>query len=207
MQEHLLLLGKIIDVEKSEIVLEYHGEENWQDYFKVMGGDWKYDKGYLVGKELENKGGILFSKNSFDFDVMMTFKVATVLPCTRDLNAVWCAKWDEKNDYLGDSYVCGLNGWYEHKSGIERCGEYGFYTSTTLYNYTPGSIVEMTCGSINGHCFMFVDDKLVTELHDNHPIVGGYIGFSPFCTELKITDVVVRKIKWTSRYQQYEIEQ
>ena len=33
MKKDLLLLGKKILVNESEIVFEYHGEENFQDYF------------------------------------------------------------------------------------------------------------------------------------------------------------------------------
>ncbi len=203
MGNEILLLGKKILVDESEIVFEYHGEKNWEDYFTVKAGKWRYDNGYLIGKELENKGGILYTKQSFAFDIMMTFKMASVLPATRDLNAVWCSQWDEKTDYLGDSYVCGLNGWYDGLSGIERSGAHCFYTSTSLYKYNPGEEVEITCGSINGHCFLLVDGILITELHDNHPLTKGYAGFSPYCTELKIKDVVIRKIKYLERHQIY----
>ncbi len=206
MQKEILLLGKKIIVDNCEVVFEYRGEQNWQDYFDVKSGNWRYEDGALIGKELENKGGILYTKKEFPYDIMMTFKVSTVLPATRDLNAVWCSHWDNNTDYLGNSYVCGLNGWYDGLSGIERSGEYGFYTSTSLYRYIPGTTVEMTCGSINGHCFMLVNDELITELFDNHPLVGGYAGFSPYCTELKIKDVVIRKINYLSRHQIYEPE-
>ncbi len=206
MNKEIKLLGKTINIDECEIVFEYHGEENYLDYFKVMAGHWRYIDHAIIGEEPLNKGGIIYINQEFDFDIMMTFKMATVLPATRDLNAVWCSHWDEKTDYLGDSYVCGLNGWYDGLSGIERSGEYGFYTSTSLYKYTPGTEVEITCGSINGHCFMLVDGVLITELFDNHPLVGGYAGFSPYCTRLKISDVVVRKIKYKPRHQMYELE-
>lgn len=203
MKKELLLLGKKINVDECEIVFTYQGEENWQDFFDVKAGNWRCENGYLIGKELENKGGILYTKMSFPYDIMMTFKISSILPATRDLNAVWCSNWNKKTDYLGDSYVCGLNGWYDGLSGIERSGENGFYTSTSLYKYIPGTEVEITCGSVNGHCFMIVDDVLVTELFDNHPLTGGFAGFSPYCTELKIRDVVIRKIKYEERVQKY----
>ena len=206
MRKDILLLGKRILVDESEVVFEYHGEENFEDYFDVKLGNWYYQDGCLYGKELENRGGIIYTKQSFDFDVMMTFKVSTVLPATRDLNAVWCSHWNEETNYLGDSYVCGLNGWYDGLSGIERNGSNEFYSSTSLYKYVPGEEVEMTCGSINGHCFMLVDGVLISEYKDNYPLVGGYVGISPYCTWLKISDVVVRKIKWERRKQKYDPE-
>ncbi len=203
MKKEILLLGKRIIVDNCEKVFEYQGETNWQDFFDIKAGSWRYENGYLIGKELENKGGILYTKKYFDYDIMLTFKVASVIPATRDLNAVWCSHWDKKTDYLGDSYVCGLNGWYDGLSGIERSGNLGFYTSTSLYKYIPGTEVEITCGSISGHCFMLVDGVLVTEVFDNHPLVGGYAGFSPYCTELKIRDVVIHKISYEERHQVY----
>lgn len=69
------------------------------------------------------KGGILWYKENFDKPVMITFTAATVAPATRDVNAVFCANWDDEQNDLGDSYVCGLNGWYENKAGVERSGE------------------------------------------------------------------------------------
>lgn len=134
---------------------------------------------------------------------MMTFKITSVLPATRDLNAVWCSEWNLETDYLGNSYVCGLNGWYDGLSGIERNGENSFYASTSLYKYNPGEEIEMTCGSINGHCFMIVNDILITEYKDTFLLLTGYAGSSPCCTEFKIKDVEIRKIKWERRKQKY----
>ena len=114
------LLGKKIIPERSKVLLDYKPGPDWQNYWTPMGGHWEYQEGCLIGTEDGNKGGILFSKEAFDTNVMLTFTVSTVLPATRDLNAVFCAHWDQETDYLGESYVCGLNGWYEHKSGIER---------------------------------------------------------------------------------------
>ena len=199
----ILLLGKKILVDDSEIVFQYHGESNFQDFFNPKLGTWNYKDGFLIGTELENRGGILLTKQKFDFDIMMTVKISTVLPATRDLNAVWCTEWNDEINYLGNSYVCGLNGWYENKSGIERCGDNEFYSSTTLYNYNPGEEVELICGSIDGHCFMIVDGVLVSEYKDNFPLKGGYAGISPYCTSLKISDIVIRKIKWEKRKQRY----
>ena len=153
------------------------------------------------------KDGIAFVDKYFEKDVMLIFKGSTVLPATRDLNAVWAAHWDEETNYLGDSYVCGLNGWWEYKSGIERNyakpTKNGLYSTTSAYRYEPGKEVEFACGSINGHCFMTVDDILVSELIDPNPITGGYVGFSAYCTKLRITEIEVRRINWEVFKQTY----
>ena len=200
------LLGKKIYMDKSPLLLKYSPDENWQKYWQVMAGSWRMENGWLIGTENGNKGGILFSRESFDKNVMLTFTAATVLPATRDVNAVYCAHWDEKTDYLADSYVCGLNGWYDGKSGIERNLTSNLYSTTSLYQYIPGTEVRMTAGAIDGHNFMVVDDQLVTELIDPSPIKGGHVGFSPYCTILKIKDIEIREIYWEKQKQHYDPE-
>ncbi len=201
------LAGKKVLFEKSPVLFSYNPKEDWENYFDVKSGNWYYSgDGAIIGEENTNKGGILFTKEFFDKDVMLCFTVSTVLPATRDLNAVWAAHWDDEKDYLGESYVCGLNGWWENKAGIERNLGNGLYTATSLFKYTPGTEVRMVCGSINGHCFMVVDDVLVSEVMDPNPISGGHVGFSAYCTKLRITDIEVREINWEVFKQRYEPE-
>ena len=200
------LVGKKIYMDKSPLLLKYSPDEDWQKYWQVMAGDWRMENGWLIGTENGNKGGILFSRENFDKNVMLSFTAATVLPATRDVNAVYCAHWDEKTDYLADSYVCGLNGWYDGKSGIERNLTSNLYSTTSLYQYIPGTEVRMTAGAIDGHNFMVVDGKLVTELIDPSPIKGGHVGFSPYCTILKIKDIEIREIYWEKQKQHYDPE-
>ena len=200
------LVGKKVLFDKSPVVFSYQPDENWRDYFDPKSGYWYYKDGAIIGEETGNKGGILFTKDYFKKDVMLCFTVSTVLPATRDLNAVWAAHWDDATDYLGSSYVCGLNGWWENKAGIERNRGNGLYSTTSLFKYTPGTPVRMVCGSIDGHCFMVVDDVLVTELIDPNPISGGHAGFSAYCTKLRITDIEVREIVWEEFYQKYDPE-
>lgn len=204
----ILLLGKKIVSDKSPVIFQYAPDENWEQFWVPKSGTWGYENGYLIGEEQGNFGGILFSKQRFEKDVMFSFTIGAVLPATRDLNAVFCANWDEKTDYLGDSYVCGLNGWYEHKSGIERNIGYGsnLYSTTSMYHYKPGTEVRMTAGSIGGHTFMVVDDVLISELIDPEPISGGHIGFSAYCTKLKIKDIEIREIYWEEFIQKYDPE-
>jgi len=206
MKKEILLLGKKIDVDASSVVLSYKPDENWREVWDDKGGTWSYQDGYLVGCEPENKGGILLSKKRFDKDVMFSFTMASVLPATRDLNAVYNTTWDDEINYLKKSYISGLNGWYEGKSGIERFPENETRSLTPLYRYTPGEEVRITTGAINGHNFLIVDDVLIQELIDMEPFVGGHVGFSPYSTMLKIKDIEVREIVWEERQQEYEPE-
>ena len=207
MKNELCLLGKKIIVEKSPILLSYTPDENFRDVWYDKGGKWYYENGYLIGEEPENKGGILLSKQVFDKNVMLSFTVSSVLPATRDLNAIFNTTWDDEINYLKKSYITGLNGWYEGKSGIERFPEDGLRALTPLYEYTPGTEVRIDTGAIDGHCFLFADGKLIAELIDPDPIAPfGHVGFSPYSTILKIKDIVVREIYYENIVQSYEPE-
>lgn len=206
MQNEILLLGKKILWDQSEILMDYQPDENWQALWDAKLGHWECKDGYLIGSEPGNFGGILLSKESFPDNVMMRFSMSTVLPATRDLNAVFCTTWDDSVNYLKNSYVVGLNGWYENKSGIERFPEEELRSLTSLYHYTPGTEVEILTGAIDGHCFLFADGVLIQELIDSDPIRGGHVGFSPYSTSLKIRNIQVRKICWEKRQQVYEPE-
>ena len=163
----ILLLGKRIIVDQSPVLLSYHPDDNWQDVWDAKGGRWEHKDGYLIGSEPENRGGILLSRQEFAGDVMISFTAKTVLPATRDLNALYCTEWDEETNYLKSGYICGLNGWYDHKSGIERFPENGLNATTTLYEYTPGTEVRICAGAINGHNFLVADGRLIVELIDS----------------------------------------
>ncbi len=210
MKNEILLLGKKIIADKSPVVFNYEPADDWQSYWEPKSGTWSHEDGYLVGEERGNFGGILLSKKYYDQNVMFSFDIAAVPPATRDLNAVFCANWNPETDYLGESYVCGLNGWYEHKSGIERNfgSDFGnnLYSTTSMYTYKPGTEVRMTAGAIDGHTFMLVDDVLITELIDPNPLSGGHVGFSAYCTKLKIKNIEVREIYWEKFIQEYEPE-
>lgn len=197
------LLGKTVYYEKSKLLLKYDPASDWQEFWDVKAGEWTCDNGWLIGTENGNKGGILFSKESYPQNVMLGFTVAAVPPATRDLNAVYCAHWDEKTDYLGESYVCGLNGWYDNKSGIERNLVSSLYSTTSLYKYRAGSDVRIICGAIDGHNFLVADDELICELIDPDPIKGGHVGFSPYCTKLRIKDIEIREICFETITQEY----
>ena len=206
MEKDILLLGKVIHWDASPILLDYQPDENWREVWDPKLGHWEYKDDCLIGSEPGNFGGILLSKTRYDDNVMMNFTVSTVLPATRDLNAVFCTTWDDSVNYLKKSYVVGLNGWYENKSGIERFPEEELRCLTSLYHYEPGTEVEILTGAIDGHCFLFADGVLVQEMIDRDPIKGGHVGFSPYSTVLKIRDIQVRKINWEPREQIYTPE-
>ena len=200
------LLGKKVILDECPVLLSYQPDADYERVWQVMAGEWKYEDGYLVGSCPGNYGGILFSRENYDCDVIFSFTAKTVLPATRDVNAVFCAHWDEETDYLGNAYVVGLNGWYEGKSGIERNPETLVRTLTGAYTYTPGAEVRIVTGIINGHSFLYADDVLVSELIDPNAIHGGHVGFSPYCTKLAIRDIEVRRAVYHDFPQTYDPE-
>ena len=200
------LLGKKVILDECPVLLSYQPDADYERVWQVMAGEWEYKDGELIGSCPGNYGGILFSRESFDCDIIFSFTARTVLPATRDVNAVFCAHWDTDIDYLGNAYVIGLNGWYEHKSGIERSPETGLRSLTGAYTYTPGADVRIVTGIIDGHSFLYADDVLVSELIDPHAISGGHVGFSPYCTKLAIRDIEVRRAVYHDFPQTYDPE-
>ena len=206
------LVGKRIIANKCKTLINYDPDDNFTDIFDIKAGEWKYERGYLIGKEDGNKGGILFTKQVFDKPVMLSFTAASVLPATRDVNAVFCASWDDEKNDLGDSYVCGVGGWYDNKAGLERNvkgadGGCSFRSLTSSYKYTAGKEIRLTCGAIDGHLFMVIDDELVSEhVETVNPLTIGHVGFSPYCTVLRIKDIEVKEIYYETVEEGYKPE-
>ena len=202
----LHLLNKLVKLEECPVIFKSDPSESFLDDWMVMDGEWHYDNGWLIGSERRNRGGILFTKQRFEGDVIFSFTAKTVAPATRDVNALFCAEWDTTKNRLGNAYVVGLNGWYDDKSGIERNPETLVRALTGAYKYVPGSEVRIVTGIIKGHSFLYADGVLVQELIDPDYITGGHIGFSPYCTKLAVKDMVIRKAEYTHLDQSYEPE-
>ena len=60
------LAGKKVLFDKSPVLFSYNPAEDWEKFFDVKSGIWYYDNGAIIGEENTNKGGILFTKESFD---------------------------------------------------------------------------------------------------------------------------------------------
>jgi hypothetical protein len=68
-----------------------------------------------------------------------------------------------------------LQGWWEGKVGIEKSPEYKLNIATPLFDFEPGRTYRIQGGSIDGHCFVFVDGKIVLEVTDSVPLIPIYI--------------------------------
>ena len=73
MENEILLLGKKIFWDESEVLLDYQPDENWQKVFRRLRGDWSVENGWLIGAETGNFGGILLTREFYEKDVMISF--------------------------------------------------------------------------------------------------------------------------------------
>jgi len=70
---------------------------------------------------------------------------------------------------------------------------------TPLFRFEPGRIYHIQGGSIDGHCFVFVDGRLAIELTDPDPIDSSRyvkIGFEAYCSHIQIRNVKIWRLAW-----------
>jgi len=196
----LYIMKKIIDVENSKVLFNkpFDNETLFTDW-KIYGGEWWIEGGWLTGKNPENAPGMIILKQDFPGNVLMDFEARTVLPCTHDIDFMWNGSWDEENNKRGLAYVAGIQGWWNGKVGIEKSPDYKLTVCTPLFDFKPGRIYRIQGGSINGHCFVFIDGKLAIEVTDPDPIDHQKytkVGFEAYCSYIQIRNLKIQQIKW-----------
>lgn len=196
----LEIMRKTIDVTGSETLYDKSfDEKTLLEDWKIYSGNWYLEDGWLSGKNPANSAGMIVSRNDFTGDILMDFEARTVLPCTHDIDFMWNGSWDEERNVRGMAYVAGLQGWWQGKAGIEKSPDYKLTACTPLFDFTPGKIYHIQGGSIKGHCFLFVNGKLLLEVTDPEPIDNckyARIGFEAYCSHIQIRNLKVRRIKW-----------
>lgn len=93
--------------------------------------------------------------------------------------------------------------------GIERSPEYRLVAAAPCPWFEPGRDYFIQAGSVDGHCFLFVDGMLRLELLDPEPIDAerhNRIGFEAYQSMIRVSDLVVRRIVWHEREQSYPVE-
>jgi len=206
----LLIIRKQINLEQSEVLYNrpFTAETLAADW-RVRGGDWWMEGEWLTGRNLENRPGMVTSRDSYCCNVLLDFEARTVPPCTHDINCMWNGSWHEDSNERALAYVAGLEGWWEGKVGFEKSPEYKLVAGTPLFDFEPGRIYRMQAGSIDGHAFVFVDGRLVLEVKDPDPIDAsryGMIGFEAYASMIQVRRLVVRRIAWAERDLRYEPE-
>lgn len=196
----LRIMKKEIDLENSPILYDKpFTKETLEEDWKIYSGEWWMDGEWLTGKNPGNFPGMVVSKANFHGNVLVEFEAKTVLPCTHDINFMWNGSWDEEKNVRDVAYVAGLQGWWEGKVGIEKSPEYKLNVGTPLLNFEPGKIYRIQGGSIDGHCFIFADGKLLLEVTDPEPIDSqkhARVGFEAYCSMIQVRNVKIRQIKW-----------
>jgi len=196
----LLIMKKRILLNESEIL--YNGpvtEKSLGEDWTIHHSEWNIEEEWLVGKNRGNWPGMAVLKQDFPGNMLVEFEAQTLLPSSHDINVMWNGEWLKDDDRRGIAYVAGLQGWWTGKVGIEKSDEYKFMVGTPLLDFVPGKIYRIKAGSINGHCFIFADDRLLLEAMDPNPIDSqSYtkVGFEAYCSMIRVKNIVIRQIHW-----------
>ncbi|NLY43756.1 MAG: hypothetical protein GX066_07280 [Clostridiaceae bacterium] len=206
----LEILKKEIDLDNSPILFDQPvTAESLKKDWDIHHSEWWVEDGWLTGKNPGNHPGMVILKQDFPGNVLVEFEARTVLPSTRDINFMWNGSWDDVKDQRGMAYVAGLQGWWGGKVGIEKSPEYKLNATTPLFDFQPGKIYHIQGGSVEGHCFVFVDGKLLLEVTDPDPIDSQKhtkVGFEAYCSFIQVRNIRIRSICWKHKKVHYEPE-
>ncbi|KKR03479.1 MAG: hypothetical protein UT30_C0029G0007 [Candidatus Uhrbacteria bacterium GW2011_GWF2_39_13] len=202
-KKELLIMRKRIDLEASPVLYDRaFTQKSFVEGWEVRNAEWWYEDGAFYGKNSLPAPGVIISKKSFPGNVLMDFYGQTVLPSKHDINVMWNLSWNEQTNTRDLSYVAGVQGWWEGKVGIEKSPEYKVIAGTSCPWFVPGKEYHIQAGSINGHCFIFVDGKLQLEMMDPEPIDSikhNRVGFEAYQSIIRIRDFKLRQIVWQER--------
>ena len=206
----IMLMKKRIKLDESEVLFR-RNDFSQEDLplFTFHHSEWSIEDGWLTGKNPGNHPGMAILKEDFPGNILVEFKARTVSPSTHDINVMWNGEWLDSLDQRGIAYVAGLEGWWTGKVGIEKSPEYAFMLGTPLFDFEPGKIYTIQAGSIEGHCFILADGKLLLEGMDPQPIDHKHynkVGFEAYSSKISIKDVVIRRISWEPVEMRYEPE-
>jgi hypothetical protein len=206
----LLLMRKRINLDASPVLYDrpFTAQSLAEDW-ETRNAAWECRDGALWGANPEPSAGALFTREAFPGNVLLDVHARTVLPSTHDIDLMWNMSWDETTGTRGVSYVAGIQGWWEGKVGIERSPEYALTAATPCPWFAPGRDFHIQAGSIDGHCFVFVDGLLRLELLDPRPIDSNThtkLGFEVYQSMIRVSSLVVRRIVWEPRVMAYAPE-
>jgi hypothetical protein len=196
----LVIMRKRIDLDKSPVLYNRPlSAESFDEDWEVRSADWRYAEGSFWGTNPDAGPGVIFSRRSFPGNVLVEFFARTVPPSTHDIDVMWNMTWDEVRNQRGASYVAGIQGWWTGNVGIEKSPEYRLIATTPCPWFEPGREYFVQAGSIDGHCFLFVDGVLRLELMDPDPIdstLHNRVGFEAYQSMIQIRQVTVRQVHW-----------
>lgn len=146
-------------------------EQSLREDFEATGGQWRAEAdGWIVGETKRDGAGILYSRASYEGDILLDFIAQPVPPCCNDLNFAWKASgWNYEKDDADKGYIGGLGGWWLNRAGIEKYPGCVPFVSTSLYPLEAAKTYHIQVGSVGGHCFLFANGALVVEMIDPQP--------------------------------------
>jgi len=80
---------------------------------------------------------------------------------------------------------------------------------TPLLDFEPGKLYKIQAGSIDGHCFILANGKLLLEAMDPDPIDNQKytkVGLEAYCSKIKIRNIKIRQIHWEAVEMKYDPE-
>ena len=197
------LIHKEIDIDNFEVLYDVpFTQESFERDFEVRDGNWYVEDGFLIGESRKNFASMAIMKENFFGPVCLDFYAKVLEPCTHDINCMWSGSWNEETNTRALAYVAGIGGWWDGKVGFEKSPEYKLNCGTKLFNFEPGRVYHMQCGSIGGHVFVIVDGQLAIEATDPDPIDEskyGRIGFEAYCTRVAFTNFKIRRAVATDK--------
>jgi hypothetical protein len=201
------LMKKRILLDSSKVLYEKPlTQEDFSADWTVHHSKWVLKEGWLEGENPGNWPGMAILKQDFPGNVLVEFEAQTILPSSHDINVMWNGEWLPETDQRGIAYVAGLEGWWTGKVGIEKSNDYKFMVGTPLFNFEPGKIYKIQAGSIDGHCFILADGKLLLEAMDPNPIDNQKytkVGLEAYCSKIRVRNLVIRQIHWESISAEY----
>jgi hypothetical protein len=204
------LMKKRILLDSSKVLFDQPlNQEDFSASWTVYHSKWKVTDGWLEGENPGNWPGMAVLKQDFPGNVLVEFEAQTILPSSHDINVMWNGEWLPATDQRGIAYVAGLQGWWTGKVGIEKSNDYKFMVGTPLYDFKPGKIYKIQAGSIDGHCFILADGKLLLEAMDPNPIDNQKytkIGFEAYCSKIRVRNIKIMQIFWEPVDMKYEVD-
>ena len=93
-------------------------EQSLREDFEATGGQWRAEAdGWIVGETKRDGAGILYSRASYEGDILLDFIAQPVPPCCNDLNFAWKASgWNYEKDDADKGYIGGLGGWWLNRA-------------------------------------------------------------------------------------------
>ena len=210
MSNELLIMRKRIDLTASAVLYDRpFSPESFREDWEVLSGRWRQEGDALFGTNPDPKPGCIMLRRAFPGNVLVDFRAATVAPSTHDIDVMWNASWDRRTDTRGSAYVAGIQGWWDGKVGIEKSPQYKQVAAAPCPWFKPGREYRIQAGAIDDHCFLFVDGQLRLEMLDPDPIdsaASAGVGFEAYQSMIRVSGLVVRRIAWTERKQEYAKE-